>query len=459
MTLEEIQEILKQHQDYFKTGVTLDVNFRIAALKRLRKVILSHEDEIYDALHQDLGKGKSEAYFCEIGMVLNEIDYMLRHIKSFAKDTIVHTPIAQFHSVSFRRKSPYGTVLIMSPWNYPFMLTMDPLIDALAAGNTVCVKPSAYSPATASIIEKVCKVAFNQHLVSVVTGGRKENQALLDQDFDYIFFTGSVNVGKEVMQRASKHLVPITLELGGKSPVIIDETANIDLAAKRIVFGKYLNVGQTCVAPDYVLVHESVHDEYIRCVKKYIDKQYGGDILNKDDYGRIVNEKHYHRIIGLIDPNKVVVGGYGDEQSLKIAPTVLDHVTFDDAVMQEEIFGPIMPVLTYTNLDEVIDKVRSLPSPLALYLFTSNKEVMDKVTRSINFGGGCINDTIIHLATSAMPFGGVGESGMGGYHGKVGFDTFSHTKSIVNKSTWIDLPLRYRPYNKLNDTLIRLFMK
>lgn len=459
MIIEEINEIITKQQAYFKKGETLDVNFRIVALKRLKASILKYEDEIYEALHADLGKGKSEGYFCEVAMVINEIDYMLRHIKAFAKDKRVHTPIAQFHAKSYRRPSPYGVVLVMSPWNYPFMLTMDPVVDALAAGNTVCVKPSAYSPATSKIIEKVCADAFDLEYVSVVTGGRKENQALLDQDFDYIFFTGSVNVGKEVMQRASAHLVPITLELGGKSPVIVDETANIPLAAKRIVFGKYLNVGQTCVAPDYILVNSKVHDAFVEAVKKEIEIQYGGDILNQDDYGRIVNEKHFDRLMGLINQDKVVVGGYGNKEILKIAPTVLDNVSYDDAVMQEEIFGPIMPIIIYEDLDKTIDKIRSMPHPLALYLFTSRKDVIDKVTKSINFGGGCINDTIIHLATSAMPFGGVGESGMGGYHGRVGFETFSHIKSIVDKKTWMDLPLRYRPYNATKDKIIRMFMK
>ena len=459
MNVEEIQAIITKQKNYFLTGATLDISARIKALKSLKSAILSHEDEIYEALYADLGKGKSEAYFCEIAMVINEIDYMLRHIKSYMKDKRVHTPLAQFHSRSFRRPSPYGVVLVMSPWNYPFMLTMDPVVDALCAGNTVCVKPSAYSPKTSDVIERICTVAFDSALVSVVKGGRAENQALLDQDFDYIFFTGSVNVGKEVMARASQHLIPVTLELGGKSPVIIDETANIPLAARRVVFGKYLNVGQTCVAPDYILVNEKVHDAFVEAVKLEIDKQYGGDILHADDYGHIVNAKHFHRLMGLIDQNKVVVGGVGDEASLKIAPTVMDNVSFDDAVMQEEIFGPIMPIISYQDLNAAIDKVRSMPHPLALYLFTSNDQVKEKVTRAINFGGGCINDTIIHLATSAMPFGGVGESGMGGYHGRVGFETFSHFKSIVDKKTWLDLPMRYRPYNAFKDKLIRMFMK
>lgn len=459
MELELIQKMIEKQKAYFATGRTLDIDYRIVNLKRLKETILQMEDEIYEALHADLGKGKSEAYFCEIGMVINEIDYMLRHIKSFAKDKRVHTPLAQFHAKSFRRPSPYGVVLVMSPWNYPFMLTMDPVVDALAAGNTVCIKPSAYSPATSKLLEKLCARAFEDDLISVVTGGRKENQALLDQNFDYIFFTGSVNVGKEVMSRASNNLIPITLELGGKSPVFITKGCDLKLAARRLVFGKYLNVGQTCVAPDYVLVDRAVHDEFIELVKKEIDKQYGGEILAMDDYGRIVNEKHFDRLMGLIDQDKVIVGGYGDKSTLKIAPTVLDNVTFEDAVMGEEIFGPIMPILIYDDLDAMIEKVRSMPDPLALYLFTNDKAIEEKVTRQIMFGGGCINDTIIHLATSAMPFGGVGESGMGGYHGKVGFETFSHLKSIVDKKTWLDMPMRYRPYSSFKDKLIRMFMK
>lgn len=459
MTIDEIQTLLKKQKSFFYQGITLDLNYRIQALKKLKAAILKYETEIYSALYADLGKCESEAYFCEVGMVLNEIDYMLRHIRRFAKDQRVHTPIAQFHSKSYRRKSPYGVVLVMSPWNYPFMLTLDPVVDALAAGNVVCVKPSAYSPATAEIIAKLFQYAFEDDLVSVVTGGRKENQALLDQDFDYIFFTGSVNVGKEVMQRASAHLVPVTLELGGKSPVIVDDSANIPLAAKRIVFGKYLNVGQTCVAPDYIMVDKKVHETFVNEIKKAIQEQYGGDMLKSANYGRIVNQKHYERIMGLINPDKLIYGGKGDPDSLKIEPTVLDNVTFDDAVMQEEIFGPIMPIIVYDDLDKTIDIISKRPNPLALYLFTSRQSVIDKVTKTINFGGGCINDTIIHLATSAMPFGGVGESGMGAYHGKVGFETFSHIKSIVDKKTWIDLPLRYRPYSKRKDGLIRKFMK
>ena len=335
------------------------------------------------------------------------------------------------------------------------MLTIDPLIDAIAAGNTVMVKPSAYSPYTSQIIEEILTNVFPKEYVSVILGGRKENQALLEEKFDYIFFTGSPYVGHEVMSKASVHLTPVTLELGGKSPCIVDETANIKLAARRIVFGKYLNLGQTCVAPDYIYVHTSVKDKLIHEVIQEIKRQY----QDLSSYGKIINEKHFDRISKLLDPNKIVYGGKTNRETLKIEPTIMDHVSWDDAVMQEEIFGPIMPILTFTNFEDCINIIKEKPSPLALYLFSSNKTRVDMVTHSVPYGGGCINDTIIHLATSNMPFGGVGNSGMGGYHGKEGFKTFTHYKSIVDKKTWLDLPIRYQPYSKLYDKLIHIFLR
>lgn len=392
---------------------------------------------------------------CETGMVLSELSFMIRHTKKFARKHRVMTPLAQFHASSYQVPCPYGVVLVMSPWNYPFMLTVDPLIDAIAAGNTVMVKPSAYSPYTSQIIEEILINVFPKEYVSVILGGRKENQALLEEKFDYIFFTGSPSVGHEVMSKASVHLTPVTLELGGKSPCIVDETANIKLAARRIVFGKYLNLGQTCVAPDYIYVHTSVKDKLIHEVIQEIKRQYQ-DLSN---YGKIINEKHFDRISKLLDPNKIVYGGKTNRETLKIEPTIMDHVSWDDAVMQEEIFGPIMPILTFTNFEDCINIIKEKPSPLALYLFSSNKTRVDMVSHSVPYGGGCINDTIIHLATSNMPFGGVGNSGMGGYHGKEGFKTFTHYKSIVDKKTWLDLPIRYQPYSKLYDKLIHIFLR
>ncbi|MDO4474596.1 MAG: aldehyde dehydrogenase [Eubacteriales bacterium] len=459
MNENEIRLLVEKQRDYFRTGATLNASFRINALKRLRDCIQKNEVEITDALRKDLGKSAHESYMCEIGMTLSEITYMIRHIRSFSRERRVRTPLAQFHSRSFVKPSPYGVVLIMSPWNYPFMLSLEPLVDALAAGNTAIIKPSAYSPATSAVISKIIEECFIEEHVATVTGGRSENTALLNQHFDYIFFTGSQSVGKIVMEKAASHLTPVTLELGGKSPCIVDETANLKLAAKRIVFGKYLNCGQTCVAPDYIYCDSRVRDELVEEIKKQIRRQYGKQPLKNKKYGKIINEKHFDRINGLIDQAKVVCGGNSDADTYKIEPTVMTDVTFQDAVMQEEIFGPVMPILTYDSIDEAIVKINSMAHPLALYLFSSSKENQEKVTSRCGFGGGCINDTIIHLATSEMCFGGFGESGMGSYHGKEGFRTFSHYKSIVDKKTWLDLPMRYQPYRKINDKLIRFFMK
>ena len=454
----ESKKLIRQQRAFFYKGRTLPVKTRIHMLKRLRSCILKYQEEIHSALKLDLGKSSFESYMCETGLVLDELRYMLGHIHKFSKEKTVPTPLSQFSSRSYVTPSPYGVVLIMSPWNYPFLLTMEPLVDALAAGNTAIVKPSAYSPFTSEIMEKIISECLPQKYVAVVNGGRKENQWLLKEKFDYIFFTGSQAVGKEVMAHAAKHLTPVTLELGGKSPCIVDETANIKLAARRIVFGKYLNCGQTCVAPDYVYCAASVKDALVDEMKKQIWKQFGDDPLANANYGRIVNEKHFRRLLGLIDPTKVVAGGVCDSALLQIAPTIMDHVTFEDAVMQEEIFGPILPVMTFHSLDAVISQINHREHPLALYMFTESKANADRVMTNCGFGGGCINDTVIHLATSEMGFGGFGESGMGSYHGKTGFDTFSHYKSIVDKKTWLDLPMRYQPYNKVFDFLIRLFM-
>ena len=459
MNQEGIQEIVRKQRHFFYKGATLDINFRIKALKKLRASIQAHQPQINAALKADLGKSSFESYMCESGLVLSEISYILKHIHSFSCEKTVHTPLAQFHSRSYRKPSPYGVVLVMSPWNYPFLLTFDPLVDAIAAGNTVVLKPSAYSPATSSIICEIVRECFPEQYVAVITGGRAENTCLLQESFDYIFFTGSQAVGKEVMKQASAHLTPVTLELGGKSPCIIDKSANLKLAAKRIVFGKYLNCGQTCVAPDYLYCHKDVKDELIRLIQKQIRKQFGKAPLDNKDYGKIINEKHFNRILNLIDPARVVQGGNGNPATLQIEPTVMDNVTFQDAVMQEEIFGPVLPVLTFDSVEEVIHKVNSMAHPLALYIFAQDREVTEKVTASCGFGGGCINDVIIHLATSEMPFGGFGESGMGSYHGEKGFETFSHYKSIVDKKTWIDPPMRYQPYRKIYDKLIHLFLK
>ena len=460
MTSEQIIGLLEGQREYYKSGATIPVSFRKEQLKKLYATIKKYENEVNDALKTDLGKSHYEGFMCESGLVLTEISYMLRHVKKFAKRKTVRTPLAQFASHSFKQPVPYGNTLIMSPWNYPFLLTMDPLVDALAAGNTAIVKPSAYSPATSNIIAKIITECFDPKYVAVVTGGRAENAALLEQKFDFVFFTGSQSVGKEVLRKTAEHLTPAVLELGGKSPCIVDETANIKLAAKRIVWGKYLNCGQTCVAPDYILCARFVKDEFVCEVVKQIEKQFGANPLENKDYGKIINEKHFTRLCGLIDQNKVVIGGTVNADTCQIAPTVMDNVSYEDGVMGEEIFGPIMPILTFDSFDSVVDELKSKDKPLALYLFSGNKTHIKRVTTELSYGGGCINDVVIHLATSEMAFGGVGESGMGGYHGKDGFDAFSHYKSMVDKKTWMDLPMRYQPFkSKLYEKLLSIFLR
>ena len=460
MTSEQIKSLLEKQRAYYKSGVTVPVEFRIEQLKKLYATVKKYETEVNDALKADLGKSHYEGFMCESGLVLSEISYMIRHTRKFAKRKTVYTPLAQFASHSFKQPVPYGNTLIMSPWNYPFLLAIDPLADAIAAGNTAIVKPSAYSPATSKMIEKIITECFATEYVAVVTGGRAENAALLEQKFDFVFFTGSQAVGREVLRHTAEHLTPAVLELGGKSPCIVDASANIKLAAKRIVWGKYLNCGQTCVAPDYILCEKSIKDEFVAEVVKQIKQQFGRKPLENKDYGKIINEKHFARLCGLIDQSKVVIGGEFNDDTCQIAPTVMDNVTYDDAVMGEEIFGPIMPILTFGDFDSLMDELKEKDKPLALYLFSSDKKHMKRVTSELSYGGGCINDVVIHLATSEMGFGGVGASGMGSYHGKDGFHAFSHYKSIVDKKTWMDLPMRYQPFkSKLYETLLHIFLR
>lgn len=451
-------ELVQNQRAYFASGATLPVDARLEALDTLAKAILSHERELLDALHADLGKSEMESYICEIGLVLGEIRWMKRHLRELCRPRRARTPLVQFAASSYQSPSPYGNVLIMSPWNYPVLLTLEPLVDALAAGNTAVVKPSAYAPASSEALRALLEGCYAPEHVAVVTGGRSENQALLDEKFDKIFFTGSPTVGRLVMQNAAQHLTPVTLELGGKSPCIVEESAKVALAARRIVFGKFVNCGQTCVAPDYVLCDESIHDELVDALRKEIRRQYGDHPLENRDYGKIVNEKHFDRLLGLINPDKTAFGGSSERDSLRIEPTILDGVSWDDSVMQEEIFGPILPVLTYRNLDDALSTIEARPRPLALYCFTEDEQVKEHVLARCRFGGGCINDTLIHLATSDMPFGGVGESGMGSYHGVAGFEEFTHLRSIVDKRTWLDLPIRYQPYGTLKSMLARRFI-
>ena len=459
MTEQEIKDILQQQNHFFSSGKTIPAEFRLKQLESLKEAMIRHEADLAAALKEDLGKSRMESYMCEIGLTLSELTWMQKHLRSLMRSKRVSTPAAQFAAKSFRSPSPCGTVLIMSPWNYPVLLTLDPLIDAIAAGNTAVVKPSAYAPCTFDVMKTMIEECFPAHYVAVVDGGRAENQALLQQRFDMIFFTGGKTVGREVLRHAAEYLTPVTLELGGKSPCIVDSTAKIRLAAKRIVFGKYLNCGQTCVAPDYILCDKRIRDELITAILAEIEKQFGKEPLKNPNYGKIINEKHFERILGLINGEKLVYGGQSEPESLRIAPTVLNNITWDDAVMGEEIFGPLLPILTFDTLAEALDTVESHPHPLALYFFSEDKAAQKKVLDTCRFGGGCINDTIIHLATSDMPFGGVGESGMGSYHGRVGFETFSHYRSIVDKKTWMDLPIRYQKYTGLKEKMMRMFLK
>ena len=454
----DISAICTKQRVFNANGQPAKMEFRIAALKNLQRAITEHEHEINLALQSDLGKSAFEGYMTEIGMVLAELSYMLRHIRSYAKIKYKFAPLAQFPADNLVIPEPYGMVLIMSPWNYPFMLSMTPLIDAIGAGNSVVLKPSAYSPATSAIIRKIVSQCFPPDYIAVVEGGREENTELLNERFDYIFFTGSQSVGKLVLRKAAKFITPVTLELGGKSPCIVDATANIALAARKIVFGKYLNLGQTCVAPDYVLADNQVLEQLLPALKAEIIRQFGEHPLDNPNYGHIVNEKHFNRLSKLYQHEKVYWGGATDG-NLRIEPTILTEVGLKAPVMKQEIFGPLLPVIGYDTWEEARQIINLNPTPLALYLFTTDAKAKKFFFSSIRFGGGCINDTIMHLTSPKMGFGGVGSSGMGAYHGKVGFDTFTHYKSVVDKVNVLDWPMRYQPYTEHNRRWLRRFLK
>lgn len=565
----EISDIVKKQRCYFDSGATGDVETRIRMLKKLQHAIRSRETQLCKAMKADLGKSASESYMCEVGLTLSELSYQIRHLRKWARPKRRGTDLTNFHGRSFSVREPYGCVLIMSPWNYPFLLCVEPMIGAIAAGNCCILKPSAYSPATSAAIRDLMRDVFPEEYVAVVEGGRAENSALLEERFDYIFFTGGVIVGKLVMEKAAAHLTPVTLELGGKSPCIVDRTADLKLAAARIAFGKYLNCGQTCVAPDYLLIHKEVKEDFLEQFRLAVKQMYGEKPLENPNYGKIINRKHFDRLMGLMEPGesagkgeaaaekqegsrevtaekqagngeaatgkqaecgeavtgkqegngeaaaanqaecsevvtgkqegkgeaaaakragngetaageqagssgtaaekqaecgeaasrKRIWGGEADPETLRIAPAVMDFVTGEDAVMQEEIFGPILPVLTFEEIEQAFAFVREREKPLAAYLFTRDKATEKQFLEKVSFGGGCINDTIVHLATSRMGFGGVGNSGMGSYHGIRSFETFSHEKNILKKYGWIDLPLRYQPYSGQKDRLVRMFLK
>ncbi|HGZ6249720.1 TPA: aldehyde dehydrogenase [Staphylococcus aureus] len=443
-----IEQKFYDSKAFFNTQQTKDISFRKEQLKKLSKAIKSYESDILEALYTDLGKNKVEAYATEIGITLKSIKIARKELKNWTKTKNVDTPLYLFPTKSYIKKEPYGTVLIIAPFNYPFQLVFEPLIGAIAAGNTAIIKPSELTPNVARVIKRLINETFDANYIEVIEGGIEETQTLIQLPFDYVFFTGSENVGKIVYQAASENLVPVTLEMGGKSPVIVDETANIKVASERICFGKFTNAGQTCVAPDYILVHESVKDDLITALSKTLREFYGQNIQQSPDYGRIVNLKHYHRLTSLLNSAQmnIVFGGHSDEDERYIEPTLLDHVTSDSAIMQEEIFGPILPILTYQSLDEAIAFIHQRPKPLSLYLFSEDENATQRVINELSFGGGAINDTLMHLANPKLPFGGVGASGMGRYHGKYSFDTFTHEKSYIFKSTRLESGVHLPPY-------------
>ncbi|MCI8996124.1 MAG: aldehyde dehydrogenase [Lachnospiraceae bacterium] len=453
----DIHTLVARQREYFLKGASRNLAFRQLALQKLQAAIKAQESLLIHALTEDLGKTPMETYMTETGLVLDEIRFHLKHLSRWMKEKTVATPLAQFYSHSFTSPEPYGVALIMTPWNYPLQLCLEPLVGAISAGNCAVVKPSAYAPATSAAIRQLIEGIFPPEYIAVVEGGRAENSTLLQERFDYIFFTGSVSVGKTVMAAAAKHLTPVTLELGGKSPVILDETANLKIAARRIAFGKILNAGQTCVAPDYLFLPKRLLEPFLREYQKALHGFFPDGSLR--DMPFLVNEKHFNRVTGLMKPEKAAIGGGYNPDTRQIEPTVLVDVTPDAPIMQEEIFGPVLPILTYEKLEECISYIQSHEKPLALYLFTESRRTQQQILSSCSFGGGCINDTVIHLATPHMGFGGVGASGMGSYHGYESFRTFSHFRSVVKKSTRLDLPMRYHPYTPWKDRIIRMFLR
>ena len=453
----EAKLILKSQKDYFKTGATRDVGMLKKLLKKLRAEILKKEDAIYEALHKDLKKSKFEAYFSEIGVVISEIDLTLKHIDSWSKPKKVRAAGLNFPSRDYIYSEPYGTVLIIAPWNYPFQLAVAPLIAAIAAGNTVVLKPSEHTTHTSQLLEDILSTVFISEHLKVIQGGIPETTLLLKERWDYIFFTGSVAVGKIVAKAAAPFLTPVTLELGGKNPCIVDNSMSTQLIAKRLVWGKFVNAGQTCIAPDYLLVHRSVKAQLISDLKSEIIKAYGENPQKSEDYPRIVNNTNLLRLTKMLTDSEVVFGGTHDVSDCYLAPTLIDEPSMDSEVMKDEIFGPILPILSYETESDIQSVLSRYEKPLGFYVFSNNKSFYKKMIETYSFGGGTINDTMIHFGNSKLPFGGVGESGIGAYHGRLGFDTFSHKKGIVIKANWIDIPLRYAPYKNKLKKLKRLF--
>ncbi|WP_313432851.1 aldehyde dehydrogenase [Siminovitchia terrae] len=451
--MESYHSLITSQREFFRTNQTKDVAFRLNALKKLRSAVKLYEREFIMALKTDLNKSEFEAYSTEIGIILEELRFTISKLRSWVKPVKVKTPITHIGSASYVYSEPYGTTLIISPWNYPFQLAAAPLIGAISAGNCAIIKPSELTPRTSQVFAKMIRDIFPQNYVTVVQGGVETSQALLQEEFGKIFFTGSVLVGKTVMEAAAKHLTPVTLELGGKSPCIVHEDASLKLAARRIAWGKFTNAGQTCIAPDYLYVHKRIKDRFLALLREAIHEMYEVQSMT-----RIVSDKHFDRLTSFLKQGEILLGGKSNREMLSIEPTILTDITWDDRVMSDEIFGPILPVLEYTALDDVVEGIRKHPNPLALYLFTASTRIQNEVLNSISFGGGCINDTIYHFANPHLPFGGVGTSGIGAYHGKNSFDVFSHKKSVLKQTTLFDIPFRY-PHVKNALKRIKMFLK
>lgn len=455
-----IQEIVKNQKEFFRLGKTKDLEFRIAQIKKLNKLVQQYEQEIYDALYQDLNKPHYESMMVETGPFYAEIKHTLKHIREWATPEIVPTSLFNTPGSSKIIREPYGIVLVIAPWNYPFQLTFSPLVGAMAAGNCVVMKPSEHAPHTSSIMKKIINDNFDAGYIHVIEGGVKETQELLNERWDYIFYTGGPEVGRIIYQAAAKHLTPVTLELGGKSPCVVHKDADIKLAAKRIAWGKWINCGQTCLAPDYLFVHADIKDKLVEALKNAITEAYSNDPINSNDYCKIINEKHYKRLKDYLNDGDILFGGRFDDEKLKIEPTLLLNAPFNSTVMKEEIFGPILPIYTYNNIEEVIEFVNSREKPLATYLFTKNSTIQNKYLSNTSSGGVTINDTVLHISSSEMPFGGVGESGIGGYHGKYSFDTFSHKRSVLHRGPQpLDNFLRFPPYKKNRMNLMKALLK
>lgn len=453
-----MKNIVDNQRLFFNSNVTKSYKFRLHQLKKLYSIVVDNEKSINEALYKDLHKSESESYMTEIMIIKKEIKYFISHLKSLMKPKKVASSITIFPSKAIIYKEPLGLSLIISPWNYPIQLSLCPLATAIAAGCCAVIKPSEYSYHSSNLIKKIISENFDQQYITVVTGAVEESRNLLQQKFDKIFFTGNSTIGKIVMESAAKHLTPITLELGGKSPCIVDESTNITTSAKRIIWGKLINAGQTCVAPDYILVHKSIKNQLIDKLKFFITKFYGENPLNNPLYPKIISQKHYNRIKALLNNEKIIFGGNFDDTNLKIEPTLINNPNDNSNLMNEEIFAPILPIIEYDNINDVVSSLKNKEKPLALYIFSQNKSNIDLIINNISYGGGCINDTIIHLTPHTLPFGGVGNSGIGKYHGKSGFDDFSNIKSIVKKPFFLDLPFRYPPY-KDKIKLLKFFEK